>query len=78
MRSSHVRCRLCGAIFTSWLPVPNMRHAALLMDHLSRCHLVTFIPLRRRMATEDLGTVAMEAFAQLGTTAPPGGRPCAP
>jgi hypothetical protein len=37
------------------------------MDHLGRRHPVEFSPLLRRMATEDIGTVAMEAFERVAS-----------
>jgi hypothetical protein len=59
-----VRCRLPG-----WLPLPNLPHATLLMEHLDRWHPAAFAPLRQRMAPEDLDAVAMEAFERLDDTA---------
>jgi hypothetical protein len=73
----HVRCTLCGAILPGWLPVPNVPHATLLMEHLDICHHESFVPLLRRMATEGIGTVAMEAFERVGHASPRGGFPCA-
>jgi hypothetical protein len=60
-----VRCRLCGAILPSWLPVANVPHATLLMEHLDRRHPAEFAPLLQRMATEDLEMVAMDAFERV-------------
>jgi hypothetical protein len=75
--TKHYRCRLCGAILPGWLPVPNVPHAPLLMEHLDRMHLEAFRPLLQRMATEDIGTVAMKAFERVGHAARRGGTPCA-
>jgi hypothetical protein len=47
------------------------------MEHLDICHHESFVPLLRRMATEDIGTVAMEAFERVGHASPRGGFPCA-
>jgi hypothetical protein len=58
-RSHPVRCRLCGVILPGWLPMFNRPDGALLLSHLSRAHPVELTPLRERMATEDIGPVAM-------------------
>jgi hypothetical protein len=75
--SPDVRCHLCGAILPGWLPVPNRPHATLLMEHLDRRHHEAFVPLLMRMATEDIGTVAMEAFEGVDHASPRGEFPCA-
>jgi hypothetical protein len=62
---THVRCRLCGLLLDGWLPWARAPHTTLLMGHLGTRHPVEFSPLLTRMATEDLGTVAMEACARV-------------
>src|SRR5262245_52293517 len=61
----HVRCRLCGIVLPGWLPVPNAPDGAMLLSHLSRRHRGEVQPLLERMATEDIGTVAMESFERV-------------
>jgi hypothetical protein len=43
----------------------NEPHASLLLHHLSTMHRAEVKPLLDRMHTQDLGTVAMEAFERL-------------
>src|SRR5215510_14354703 len=56
------------AILPGWLPVARRPHATLLMGHLNLTHHEAFMPLLQRMATEDIGTVVMEAFARIEAT----------
>jgi hypothetical protein len=63
--SPNVRCTLCGALLPGWLPVPHVPHASLLIEHPDRRYPAEFRPLLRRMATEDIETVVMEAFARM-------------
>ena len=67
-RNTQVRCRLCGRPLPGWLLVPHVPHATLLMDHLGCRHPVAFTPLLRRMATEDMEAVVMEAFERVKAT----------
>jgi hypothetical protein len=60
--SIKVRCRSCQTILAGWLPLPDVPDGALRRHHLVARHLAAATPLLRRMATEDIGTVAMEAF----------------
>ena len=61
-RSPHVRCRWCGGILPSWLPIPDVPNTALLLHHLGVHHLAAAQPYLRRMEVECLGTVVMELF----------------
>jgi hypothetical protein len=61
----HLRCRLCGRVFPGWLPVQNEPDGAMLVHHLSAMHPTEVGPYLRRMATEDIGSVAMEAFERV-------------
>jgi hypothetical protein len=61
----HVRCTLCGAILPGWLRVFNRPHGAMLLNHLSAMHPAEVGPYLERMRTEDIGTMAMEAFERV-------------
>ena len=64
--STHVRCKLCGYVFPGgWLRVFNQPNGALLLNHLSMMHPAEVKPYLERMRTEDIGTVAMEAFERV-------------
>jgi hypothetical protein len=63
--SNQVRCRYCGHVLPGWLRVFNRPHGALLLHHLSAMHRDEVKPLLERMRTEDIGTVAMEAFERI-------------
>jgi hypothetical protein len=56
------RCRSCGAILPAWYPVPGKPNGAMLLHHLSAMHPAEVGPYLRRMETEDITTVALEAF----------------
>jgi len=64
-----VRCWYCGTVLPGWLPVVNRPNGAILLHHLSARHPVEVKPYLERMRTEDIGTVAMEAFERLDDTA---------
>lgn len=68
--SIHVRCRLCGCILPGWLRVFNQPNSAMLLGHLSAMHPDEVGPYLRRMATEDIGTVAMEAYERVDASEP--------
>ena len=61
-RSRRYRCRLCGTIFNAWLPAAKRPNGALLLGHLGQQHPDQGRPYLNRMRTEDIGTVAAEAF----------------
>jgi hypothetical protein len=69
-RSPHVRCRLCGQVLPGWLVVPDVPDGALLLQHLAALHRTEFKPYLARMATEDIGTVAMELFERVEAPSP--------
>ena len=48
-----------------WLVVPDVPDGALLLRHLAVLHRAELIPYLQRMATEDIGTVAMELFERV-------------
>jgi len=56
------RCRCCGAILPAWLPVAKRSDAAMLLHHLSQHHPDQVGPYIERMRTEDIATVATEAY----------------
>jgi hypothetical protein len=56
------RCRYCGYDFPAWLPVAKRPNGAMLLHHLSAMHPTEVGPYLRRMATEDIPTVAAEAY----------------
>jgi hypothetical protein len=49
----------------AWLPVAKRPDGAMLLHHLSNWHLVEARPYLRRMATEAIGAVVMEAFERV-------------
>jgi hypothetical protein len=57
------RCRYCGTVLPSWYPVPGKPNGAMLLHHLSARHPTAVGPYLTRMATEDITTVTLEAFA---------------
>jgi hypothetical protein len=63
---THVRCRVCGAVLPGWRRLPNRPDGALLLHYLANWHMAEPRPLLQRMETEDIGTVAMEAFERVG------------
>jgi hypothetical protein len=64
--STHVRCKLCGYVFPGgWLRVFNRPFGALLLHHLSWDHPTQVGAYLERMRTEDIDTVAMEAFERI-------------
>jgi hypothetical protein len=56
------RCRYCGVILPAWLPVPPVPDGAMLLYHLSHQHPAQVGPYLDRTHTEDIGTVAAQAF----------------
>jgi hypothetical protein len=58
----HYRCRYCGATLPAWLPVARRPNGAMLLYHLSEQHSDQVGAYLERMRTEDIGTVAAEAF----------------
>jgi hypothetical protein len=56
------RCRFCAALLPAWLPVAKRPNGAMLLNHLAAMHPDQVGPSLRRMATEDIATVAAEAY----------------
>jgi hypothetical protein len=56
------RCRFCGAILPAWLPVAQRPNGAMLLQHLGARHPTEVRPYLERMRTEDIATVAAEAY----------------
>jgi hypothetical protein len=56
------RCRFCGYVFNAWLPAAKRPNGAMLLYHLSQLHPDEIGPYLDRMRTEDIGTVAAEAY----------------
>ena len=56
------RCHYCSVILPAWLPVAKRPDGAMLLYHLSQQHMDQITPYLERMRTEDIGTVAAEAF----------------
>jgi hypothetical protein len=63
--SIQVRCRLCGHVLPGWLRIDNKPNGAMLLNHLPMMHPAEVTPHLERMRTEDIGTVAMEAFERV-------------
>ena len=58
----HYRCRVCGATLPAWLPAAKRPNGAMLLGHLSQQHPDRAGSYLERMRTEDIGTVAAEAY----------------
>jgi hypothetical protein len=58
----YYRCRSCGLVLPAWLPVAQRPNRALLLGHLADRHPSEARPYLTRMATEDIATVAAEAY----------------
>jgi hypothetical protein len=55
------RCRYCGRELPAWLPAAKRPKGALL-HHLGDMHHDQVRPYLKRMETEDIATVASEAY----------------
>ena len=61
--SRRYRCRFCGRVLPAWLPVALEPKGALRLNHLSQQHPHDVgASLDRMPRTEDMATVAAEAF----------------
>lgn len=60
-----VRCRSCQCLLPGWLRIPNVPNSTMLLHHLSQQHPKEVGPYLRRMATECIDTVVMEAFKRI-------------
>jgi hypothetical protein len=56
------RCRFCGLDLPAWLPVAKRPNGAMLLGHLGQDHPDQMGPYLERMRTEDIATVAAEAY----------------
>lgn len=56
------RCRYCGLELLAWLLVAKRPEGAMLLHHLSDRHPDQVGPYLARMRTEDIATVAAEAY----------------
>jgi hypothetical protein len=56
------RCRFCARVLPAWLPVAQRPDGAMLLHHLGDRHPTEIRPYLERMRTEDIATVAAEAF----------------
>jgi hypothetical protein len=59
----HYRCHVCGRVLPAWLPAAQEPDGTRLLNHLSQQHPDQVGPYLDRMhRTEDIGTVAAEAY----------------
>ena len=56
------KCRDCGRVLPAWLPAAKWPNGAMLLHHLGDMHPTEVGPYLTRMETEDIATVAAEAF----------------
>jgi len=56
------RCRFCGLELSAWLPWAKAPNGALLLGHLSQQHMDQLRPYLRRMESECIDTVVVEAY----------------
>ena len=58
----HYRCHYCGRVLPAWLLAAKRPNGAMLLHHLADRHPTEARPYLTRMATEDIATVAAEAY----------------
>jgi hypothetical protein len=63
--SIHVHCTPCGHVLPGWLWIPHVPDGVMLLYHLGEQHLAEIKPYLTRVETEDIGTVAIEAFERV-------------
>lgn len=56
------RCCVCGLELPAWLPSPKRPDGAMLLGHLSQQHPTEVGPFLAQMRTEDITSVAAQAF----------------
>jgi hypothetical protein len=56
------RCRYCGLELPAWLSVAQRPNGVMLLHHLGDMHPSKVGPYLTRVETEDIGTVAAEAY----------------
>ena len=64
--SIQVRCRDCRRVLPGLLRIAQKPDGVMLLHHLSMMHPAAVKPLLKHMETEDIGTVAMEAYERVG------------
>jgi hypothetical protein len=69
--SNQVRYHLCGTVLPGWRRIDDKPNGTMLLNHLSMMHPAEVGPYLERMRTEDIGTVAMEAFDRVNPPPPP-------
>jgi hypothetical protein len=62
MPTKRYRCRYCGRKLPAWLPVAKRPWGPMLLHHLGTMHPAEVGPYLARMRTEDITTVAAEAY----------------
>jgi hypothetical protein len=62
MSGKRFKCRYCGRELPAWRPVARRPNGAMLLLHLSAMHPAEAWPYLARMRTEDIATVAAEAY----------------
>jgi hypothetical protein len=67
-RQKRYRCRSCGRELPGWLPAVQRPNGAMLLHHLGDRHPSEAGPYLKRMATEDIATVAAEAYEVIEET----------
>jgi hypothetical protein len=60
--SKRDRCRSCGRVLDAWRPAAKRPQATMLLHHLSLMHPAEVGAYLARMRTEDIATVAAEAY----------------
>jgi hypothetical protein len=55
-------CRYCGREQRAWLPAAKRPDGVMLLHHLGDMHPEQVRPYLKRMETEDIATVAAEAY----------------
>jgi hypothetical protein len=66
------RCRYCGRELPAWLPVAKRPNGTMLLNHLSTIHPTEGGPYLERMRTENIATVATEAYEVVEEPLPQG------
>jgi hypothetical protein len=56
------RCRVCGRVLPAWLAAAKRPDGAMLLHHLGDRHPDEVRPYLKRMETEDIATMAAEAY----------------
>jgi hypothetical protein len=60
------RCRYCGVVLRAWLPMAQRAEGSMLLYHLSQHRPDQGTSYLARMETDDIGTVAAEAYEVVG------------